>query len=33
MKLFLLGCLTGFVLTIIIFYLYSCLVVGGDKDE
>lgn len=33
MKIFLLGCLTGFVLTIMILFLYSCLVVGSDKDE
>ena len=33
MKLFLLGCLCGFVAAIIILALYSCVVVGGDKDE
>lgn len=33
MTLFLLGCLCGFVITIIILFLYAALRVGGDKDE
>lgn len=33
MKLFLLGCLCGFVGTVIIFGLYAAIIVGGDKNE
>lgn len=33
MKIFLLGCLCGFVIAIIILFLYAALRMGGDKDE
>lgn len=33
MKVFLLGCLCGFVSTILILLLYASLRMGGDKDE
>lgn len=33
MKAFLLGCLCGFVMTMIILFLYVSLRIGGDKDE
>ena len=33
MKIFLLGCLCGFVAAIIIIALYSIMVIGGDKNE
>lgn len=33
MKVFLLGCLCGFVATILILFLYSSLRIGGEDDE
>ena len=30
---FLVGCLCGFVLTILVLFLYASLVVGGDNNE
>lgn len=30
---FLVGCLCGFVGTIMLLFMYAALVVGGDKDE
>ena len=33
MTLFLLGCLCGFVIAIIVLFLYAALRMGGDKDE
>ena len=33
MTLFLLGCLCGFVIAIIVLFLYAALRMGGDKGE
>lgn len=33
MKTFLLGCLCGFVISLLFIFIYLSIVVGGDKDE